>query len=116
MLYFHLLGKLRILCDGQELPPPPYPSQPLLALLLLRPQIQQRQHLAEILFPYKSPEMGRRRLSDSLYELRRACPFLPIRSERHAICLESAECWLDVATFRAQSLRSSRSTCTSSPP
>ncbi|NOZ71949.1 MAG: hypothetical protein GXP38_08545 [Chloroflexi bacterium] len=96
---FHLLGKLRIVQDECERSIPPYPSQPLLALLLLRPQMRRREQLAERLFPGETPRKSRRRLSDALYGLRRTSPYLPIQARRHELWLEIEAVWVDVTAF-----------------
>jgi len=99
-LYFYLFGDLRIIHDERVLPPLPYRVQNLLAFLLLRPRVSQRELIVDALYPASSPAQGRRNLSDVLYRLRQALPAAIISSDRSCIRLDATVCWLDVRDFR----------------
>ncbi len=97
---FFLLGELQIIFDGEPLPLPPYRSHGLLAALLLRPRLQRREQLIGLLFPDVPERIGRKRLSDYLWLLRRALPQLPLEASAQEVYLAAATRWLDVDAFR----------------
>ncbi|NOZ06069.1 MAG: hypothetical protein GXP41_06915 [Chloroflexi bacterium] len=101
-LQFYLFSELRIVYNAATLPPAlPYRLQNLLALLLLRPRLRRREQLVAVLFPAASLSQGRRRLSDQLYQLRKALPTALFVVDRKHAYLDVATRWLDVEVFRA---------------
>ena len=105
---FYLFHELQIVHEGRTEPALPYRVQNLLALLLLRPQLRRREQIIDVLFPNASLSLGRKRLSDLLYQLRKALPDAGIVAERDQVYLGVETRWLDVDVFRA-CLKSSRS-------
>jgi len=97
---FHLLDSLRITRAGEQIPVPPYRAHGLLAALLLRPATRRRERLVGLLFPDIPESVGRRRLSDLLWLLRRAIPDLPVVSDAQQVFLPADVRWLDVEAFR----------------
>jgi DNA-binding SARP family transcriptional activator len=98
--HFCLFGELRILQNGQQLAIPPFRVHGFLAALLLRPHLRQRLQLVGLLLPDQPEEVGRRRLSDYLYLLRKTLPELPLEIGRDEVYLPAEARWLDVEAFR----------------
>jgi DNA-binding SARP family transcriptional activator len=97
---FYLLGELRILHNGDQVPSPTYRTHSLLATLLLHPRPQRRDRLIGLLFPDMPERAGRRRLSDLLWLLRRSLPELPLETSIQEVYLSPEIRWLDVEAFR----------------
>ena len=97
---FCLLGELRITYAGQEIAGPPYRTHSLLAALLLYPGPQRRSRLIGLLYPDMPERVGRKRLSDLVWLLRRALPRLPLRTSAQEIDLPVETRWLDVEAFQ----------------
>jgi DNA-binding SARP family transcriptional activator len=98
--HFYLLGELRIVHNGEQVPPPPYRTRGFLAALLLHPRPQRRGRLGGLFFPDVPERAGRRQLSDHLWLLRRALPELPLEVSAQAVYLPPKARWLDVESFR----------------
>ena len=96
-----LLGGLRIMRQGQPVPPPPFRSQTLLALLLLRPAKHRRYQLAGQLFTDSPEDAAKARLSDQLWLLKRCLPEFPLTSTAMDISADTVQVWVDVNEFRA---------------
>ena len=96
---FYLLGELRVVYAGRQVPPPPPCTHSLLAALLLNPRPQQRVRLVGLLFPDMPEQKGRRRLSDRLWLLRRTLPDLPLLVNAGGIEIPAPGRWLDVDAF-----------------
>ena len=88
-----------------QIPSPPYRTYSLLAALLLRPRPQCRDLLIGLLFPDIPEQVGRRRLSDRLWLLRRSLPELPLETNVQEVYLPSKARWLDVEAFRQAAAR-----------
>src|SRR5579871_4436642 len=108
VLYIELLGGLRLRV-ADHLPPSELPSQQagaLLAVLALQlPQGFSREALIDRLWPEEPPEVGRHRLRNSLYALRRQFEALSLDADdllpatRTTISLNPARVRTDVAQF-----------------
>ncbi len=96
---FSLLGELQITYNCEPIVSPPYRIHSLLAYLLLHPQPQRRERLGALLFPDVLESVGRRRLSDALWLLRRALPDLPLEVNAQEVFLPPESRWLDVEAF-----------------
>ncbi len=104
---FYLFGGLRILHAGEKVAVPLHRTHSLLAALLLDPRPLQRVYLVGMLYPDQPEAVGRRRLSDRLWLLRRALPELPVEATSKSICLPAESRWLDVEAFeRAEASQS----------
>ncbi len=96
---FYLLGDLRIEFRGNEIALPPYRTHSLLAALLLKPRLQPRHTLIGLLYPDFPESTGRRRLSDTLWLIRKALPALPLLTTVNEVGLLLDQRWLDIEQF-----------------
>ena len=99
-LKFFLFHELQIVHEGSGRPTLPYRLQNLLALMLLRPQLQRREQIVDSLFPDAPPVKGRKQLSDLLYKLRQTLPEAQIVVDREHAFLDVKTRWLDVEVFQ----------------
>ncbi|MBN1483831.1 MAG: HTH domain-containing protein [Chloroflexia bacterium] len=97
---FYLLGELSVEWPGPQVDLPPLRTQGLLAALLLYPGPLRRECLLGLLFPEMAEEVGRKRLSQLLWLLRRDLPDLALESSPQEIHLPAESRWLDVEAFR----------------
>ena len=101
---FHLLDQFRIeqFEDGsyRSIALPPKRTHPVLFILLLDPRRHSRECLASHLFPDMVESLGRKRLRDLLYLLKRSLPDLDLVIQRQHIHLLPTSRWLDVEAFQ----------------
>jgi len=104
MLQLYTFGGLRIEHDGQPLQLPTHKARDLLAYLItFRDRPHPRPVLVGILWPDQPEEKGRRRLSDTLWRVRRAAGPDVILADEDALAFNSAyDCWLDVERFESR--------------
>ncbi len=101
LLRVHLLGGLHIEQDGTPLPlPATHHARLLLAYLLLYPQrAHTRALLAGLLWPDLPETDARRRLRQTLWQMRRCFPYLTSNRQAVQVLLRD-ELWVDVVAFR----------------
>lgn len=98
-LQFFLFGELQILLENRPISLPPRRTHPLLAALLLKPNLQSRQRLAMQLFPDLPEAVGRKRLSNLIWILRKQLPSVNLEvSSRHVGILSDSRI-VDVEQF-----------------
>ena len=96
----HLLGGFRVQKDGDNLAPPPYRSQTLLATLLLNPALSRREILAGRFFPDLPEEQAKARLSDRLWLLKKHLQGFPFVITSTEIVIAHDKLWVDAIAFR----------------
>ena len=73
-----------------------------MAALLLKRRPLSRAYLIGLLLPDLPEQIGRRRLSDALWLLRRSLPGLPLQANADALEIPAPSRWLDVEAFTQQ--------------
>jgi len=103
MLRLYTFGGLRIEHDGQPLQLPTHKARDLLAYLItFRDHPHPRPVLVGLLWPDLPEEKGRRRLSDTLWRVRRAAGPDVILADEDTLAFNSADdYWLDVERFES---------------
>lgn len=101
MLHLYTFGGLRIERDGQLFQLPTQKARDLLAYLItFRDRPHPRSALASVLWPNLAEERARRRLSDTLWRVRRAVgPDIILVNEDTIAFNQACDHWLDIQEF-----------------
>ncbi|WP_432564036.1 ATP-binding protein [Kineococcus sp. SYSU DK003] len=99
MLEVRLFGVPDVRVDGVVVPLASGRALLLLARLLLRPEPQRREHLAQLLWPHSAPAQARTNLRHVVHTVRTTLPAAVLRSTATTLAWGEAETWVDVTAF-----------------